>query len=489
MRKENLKLDYIALIGAYERDNFGDLLFLEVCRKLLDPWPTVALSLISSDMEGYGGECAFSASAWFECTESTFPPSAVITVGGEVLDCPVNYSLACDLSKKQSESFKSVPKELQHQIGLTVAWRSSDLAYVPNLSTSQASFKSIPFALNSVGGSTLTKDSPNYASAEIALRQAKFVSARDKITYDTITSVSSSKNLITLSPDIVHTLPTLFKDEIEECFKLFKVDKNWPNKPYILFQANDLYIKEEGVEKISTELAQAARNQNFSIVFQPAGTAPGHDSLAALTELAEATNIKLSGSGVEAKIQTDRNLWLQVSLITHAECYVGTSLHGRIVASAFARPRVSLENQKVSRYATTWEDIDLQPYNIKIEDLNSAIEKATKTPPLRLSIFAERQSTLALDAFENLKSSLDIARAPFEAETTKKRIDLFKIKSALLESQVLRSRLIDLEIQRSIENKNFNAIKYELEGILKSPSWRITSPLRALKKLAQIKIS
>lgn len=487
MQKENLAFDYIALIGAFERDNFGDLLFLEVCRKLLHPWPTVALSLISSDMEAYGGEFVLSASAWFECTESTFLPSAAITVGGEVLDCPVSYSLACDLSKERSESFKSVPQKVQHQIGLNVAWRSSDLAYLPNPSRGQTSFKSIPFALNSVGGSTLTKNSLNYPSAETAIKQANFVSARDQITYETITSIAPGENFITLSPDIVHTLPKLFKKEVDKHFEAFKTNNDWPNTPYILFQANDLYIKDEGVEKISTTLAHAAKTQNLSIVFQPAGTAYGHDSLEALAKLAEATALKLSGGGIEAHFQPDRNLWLQVSLISHAACYVGTSLHGRIVASAFARPRVGLKNQKVSRYATTWEESDFQPHGTKIEDLNDAIEKATKTPSSTLSTFAERQSTLALDSFEQLKSSLDIARTPRNTEEIKKRIDFFKIKSALLESQVLRNRVVDTEVQLYLENKKFSSTQHELHRILKSPIWRITSPLRALKKQLKLK--
>lgn len=489
MRKENLNLDYIALVGAYERDNFGDLLFLEVCKKLLSPWPTVALSLISSDMKPYGGEHVISASAWFECTESIFPPSAAIIVGGEVLDCPLNYSLACDLTKERSDFFSSTPKNVQHRIGATVAWRSSNLAYVPNFSTSQSPIKAIPFALNSVGGSTLTKNSPNYSSAEIALRQARFVSARDKTTYDIITPIAPDRNFITLSPDIVNALPKLFKAEIDQCFSTLTSDNNWPDTPYILFQANDLYIKNENIENISTALANAAMNQNLSVVFQPAGTAPGHDSIEALTKLAEATTLKLRGSSIEAYLQLDRNLWLQVAAISHAACYVGTSLHGRIVSSAFARPRVSLENQKVSRYARTWEETDLQPHGTKVEQLNEAIEKAITTPPSNLSSFAECQSKLALDAFDNLKSSLGIARNPFNLETTKERIEFFKLKSTLFESEILRNRLIDLEFQLYLDEKQIKLIRHELDGILRSPSWRITSPLRALKNLVRSKKS
>lgn len=481
---------YIAVIGAYERDNFGDTLFLEVSRKLLEPWQIVPLSIISRNMNAEGGGTIISASAWFDICDTHSLPKAIIVIGGEVLTCPVIDALSCDLDPARASLLHKADQSTKMRLAETISWHSGDLAYVPDMTKIMGNGgHKVPLALNSVGGSSLKPRSQELSALLQTLDQAKFISVRDSVTHQLILNEKTRQNSLHLNPDIVSTIKESCAPEVGKAYAKALNLNPWLAEPYLIFQANDEYIRENNPQIIGEQIAETASALKLSVVFQPAGIAPGHDSFEMLDKLSLITN-EHSGGRLHIHTQRSRDVWTQVAVIAHAACFVGTSLHGRIVSAAYGRPRVSLINSKVRNYASTWEEKDLQPFDVSLEKMKAAIEIAMSTPPERLLGHAERQAQLALDGFARLKTDLHLLEPPENIESAKARIRLLVDLARFKECEKLREAVFDIGFElsentlarRSIERKLSNA-EHTLSGILQSPSWRLTKPLRALRRL------
>lgn len=474
---------YVALIGAYERDNFGDILFLKVSEKLLDPWPVVPLSLLSRNMHLEGAGTVISASAWFDCCQDDFQPSALIVAGGEVLICPVSDALSCDVDLARGASFHLADAANKTRIQKAISWRSGDLAYVPDLKKFVDPDKQpIPFALNSIGGNNFESGSPIFNAALEAIELANYVSIRDSVTHSLFNVSKHERVTIDLNPDIVSTLPICCQPEVEAAYINAVSMAPWLNKPYLLVQMNDEYIRKNGLEIVGQAIAQTASALNLPVVFQPAGIAAGHDSS---KTLAEVGRIMQAASGGRLQIfnQLNRDVWTQVAVIAHTACFVGTSLHGRIVASAYGRPRVGLKNSKVTNYATTWDEHNLQPFDVPIEDLLSAVKQAITTPPTELLSHANKQAELAATGFIRLRESLNLRDYTADATCTRERVRYYTELTLLCECEALREAVLDLGCELAQEQLTIQRIENKLHEILKAPSWRLAKPLRALDLL------
>ena len=79
-------------------------------------------------------------------------------------------------------------------------------------------------------------------------------------------------------------------------------------------------------------------------------------------------------------------LWDIGALIAGSRGFCGSSLHGRIIATAFARPRLNVlapqasEPGKVEAYTGSWEAPGL-PGAVPIDGLAAALENALAAPP------------------------------------------------------------------------------------------------------------
>ena len=90
------------------------------------------------------------------------------------------------------------------------------------------------------------------------------------------------------------------------------------------------------------------------------------------------------------------DLWDICALIACSRAYCGSSLHGRIVAMAFALPRVNLRHSafanagiKQDAFAATWEDAGT-PATVAVLEIADAIQRALSVEPGRLQRTARR---------------------------------------------------------------------------------------------------
>lgn len=480
---------YVALIGAYERDNFGDILFLKVCEKLLAPWPVVSLSLQSNNMFSEGSGAVISASAWFDCCQDDFLPAALIVVGGEVLACSLSDALSCDIDATLSDAFNAMAQENKTRLGQLIAWRSGELAYVPSPRRFlNPDNQAIPIALNSVGGSGLKAGTLPFSTALDAVRQSAYVSVRDFVTHALLNGDEPKRKSVDLNPDIVSTLPICCQAEVETAYINAVSTCPWLTESYLLVQANDQYIREYGLEIIGEAIANTAHVLNLSVVLQPAGVAPAHDSIEMLEELSRIVRGATNGK-IHTFVQHDRDVWTQVAVIANAACFVGTSLHGRIVAAAYGRPRVGLRNSKVTIYASTWEEHGLQPFDVPIEDLSVAVSQAMAVAPLILLTHANRQVRLASAGFARLREKLALTDYAADAVNTRERINSHTELALLRECEVLRESVLALSIRLELEQSQLaqeklsrKKVEGKLVEILGAPSWLLAKPLRVFDR-------
>jgi hypothetical protein len=110
-------------------------------------------------------------------------------------------------------------------------------------------------------------------------------------------------------------------------------------------------------------------------VFFRAGAAPWHDDLSCY----QRTKSRMRCPSV---IFTALDLWTICALIANSRGYAGSSLHGRIVAMAFALPRVNFVHpahagrpEKQAAYAATWDDPALSAV-VSVDRIAEAVDKA-----------------------------------------------------------------------------------------------------------------
>ena len=111
-------------------------------------------------------------------------------------------------------------------------------------------------------------------------------------------------------------------------------------------------------DNLIRELEAVAQELQCGIVLFRAGAAAHHDRL-------EPYELLVSRWTVPVQIFHSLHIWELCALVAGARCFVGTSLHGRIVATAWGVPRMFLPlvpNAKVNEHISMW-DQPMLPYH------------------------------------------------------------------------------------------------------------------------------
>jgi len=112
-----------------------------------------------------------------------------------------------------------------------------------------------------------------------------------------------------------------------------------------------------GMENNKSSLAQAldevSKQSNCTIVFFVAGTAAGHDSLEVYRKVAS----KMTAPSI---VYEAEHVWKAVALLSEAEAVLSSSLHVRIMAFIFLKPRVTwcIPGKKHEAFIHMWDASD-----------------------------------------------------------------------------------------------------------------------------------
>lgn len=370
------------LIGAYERENFGDLLFLSQTESYLKstatlataPFPGAMKEFIDKDIIQYG-----------RAIESN-RPRAVWCAGGEVGGTSLKQAFKMsavdhDVDRTAKLSLSDFHQFLRSNTGLS----EFSSPYLPRMSAHRHTHESV-MIINSAGLSGLRRlIGSRRSEAWGAVREARFISVRDQ---DSSNLLRRHRVPHALAPDLVHTLG------LDESFR------NAAEPDLALVQVKAAVLERVGTETLAKALVESPALKPFRIRLFSAGSARGHDD----SRLYEQVECRVRAMEPRRDIsisQTTRPLD-KAREIANSGLWIGTSLHGLIISSTFGIPRIGLHLEKLIRYAKTWND-DM-PVGAEISEINAAVERA-----LHVATRTEQSSAglrLAQLADDNIKAAI-----------------------------------------------------------------------------------
>jgi hypothetical protein len=373
----------VLTLGAFERDNFGDTLFHEVTKSYLPGVEVTAGSILPSRLSS--GEPVVNYRQYL----ATKRVDAIWVVGGEIGGVVLDDALAMSLAGDARTEYLAQPPDIRRQRALERGFSShQELAYLPEFDQDGPRV-----VINSVGVSALTNAGPDVVDRSLGvLRRAAAVHVRDVPSHDFL---SEEGVVASLGPDMVHAIasvPGYRPDEIARPLPA----------PYALVQINVSLVRHHTIKEVARQVATLAREADLDVVLFAAGVAPGHDNLGIYAAIAALASRDAGARSI--RVLTDRNVKRLVHYVAKAELWVGTSLHGRVLSAAYAVPRVSLENEKVSRYSNTWDPDyahGVSPANLADEallGLTSHPKGARVTTAMRLASQADAHTRRVREA-------------------------------------------------------------------------------------------
>jgi hypothetical protein len=335
----------LILFGAFDRHNFGDMLFAHIAKRLIDEarpgTHTTFAGLAARDLRAYGGHEVAALSSL-----PKDPSVAILHVGGEILTCGA-WEAAVMLTS---------PDEAQACIarhGGDAGWPRAMLGTetkTPYVVGRETFPQANAICFDAVGGVSLD---PGDKELLTKLRTADDISVRDAQTQAALKSAGIEARL---APDPVSLAAELFDT------------RNQPRHACLAVQFSADYGDDATLRRIASQLDAIG----LPIVLFRAGAAPWHDDIGVYERL------RSHMRRADTSIFESLNIWDIYALIANSAGYAGSSLHGRVVAMAHGLPRVNLlhpDTHKQSAYAATWD----RSQAVDIDNLSDAINDSMKT--------------------------------------------------------------------------------------------------------------
>lgn len=389
----------IALLGAFDRDNYGDILFPIIIeawfKKNNYKFSYNYYGLIESDLRSIGGKKTKSINDFYNDYNDV-----IIVVGGQVLNAKWS-SMHLNLidSNMMQNIYKIVYKILGSQRSNRFSqWKLKGLTMFPWIISKEVS-KGAKVIYNSVGGTRFN----NFSKFELAtlkndLDSSSYISVRDRVTYEKLDNMNL-KN-IEISPDSAIIMSELFDvknlKQITSKRIIEIVDKyKHGNSKYICFQIGKHYGR--GNEKlIAEQLIGVSKRFNMSLVLLPIGKAAGHEDHIVLSKV-----MKWLDGKVEVELVQERSVFDIMYLISQSNMFLGTSLHGCITSLSYNVPCISLDKRVVKAEAFLKEFFpEDQLYSVSYENIVQSVETT-------LGFSKEKRSL-------NLKKAIDLVNGNFE---------------------------------------------------------------------------
>lgn len=365
----------LVLFGAFDRHNFGDLLFPHLMTALLPGQSFEFAGLVERDLQAFGGHRVSALAA-----RQDPRPVHLIHVGGELLTCSawqaavmlLDPAAAAAAVARYDDDPVAAADWAARQLGT-----ARSLPYVAGRDVAALSGKLIFNAVGGVEWAFLSNAQRDEASA--ALRQADWLSVRDHVTRDALRREGIEA---ALCPDPAVMVADCFGEVIRRHQQQGALKDLLDACPqgYLACQFSADFGDDATLDALAQGLFRASVEAGLGLVLFRAGSAPWHDDPA----LYEKLQYRLPPGTV--RIFRSLHLWDICALIAASRGIVSSSLHGRIVALAYGLPRVSLippqqgaRPVKTAAFAETWEP-DAIPRSVTVGQIEPALKQALAVP-------------------------------------------------------------------------------------------------------------
>ncbi|MFN3885055.1 MAG: polysaccharide pyruvyl transferase family protein, partial [Rhodocyclaceae bacterium] len=227
-------------------------------------------------------------------------------------------------------------------------------------------------AFDAVGGADLASaDEALRSEVRAKLRAAGWVTVRDRSTQRALAEMGIATRMI---PDPVAMIAERFGARIERRKATGEVARLRDMFPegFVAVQFAAECGDDATLALLARQLDQIAMETGWGLVFFRAGAAPWHDDL----EVYRRCAARLTKTAWHVFESLD--IWQIAGLIAASRGFIGTSLHGHVVASAFALPRASFlppslagRPNKLAAYLASWEMAEM-PGIAALDDLAEA---------------------------------------------------------------------------------------------------------------------
>ncbi|WP_412480482.1 polysaccharide pyruvyl transferase family protein [Azonexus sp. IMCC34839] len=339
----------IILFGAFDRHNFGDLLLAQVAARQLGERMLLFAGLARRDLRPVGGVAVELLAAQAE----SWPAADLIHVGGEILGCSA-YEAAIMLL--DADGAMAAIGQVDRDPAARQAWAVASLGdrrqlpYLLGRSDFPQAGRIVAQAIGGVGFSSLPASLR--AEALSALRSMDAVRVRDRTTQAQLIAAGVSAEL---APDPAVLTARLFAGELAEHAgrgEVLALGQRYP-RGFLAVQCSAEFGDDRTLAVLAGQLDALVQEYGFGVVLFRAGLAPWHDDMAVYRRLAAGMRSK------SVSLFESSHLWDICALLSKSAAFIGSSLHGRIVAEAFARPALNLLGassaaDKLAAYEQTW---------------------------------------------------------------------------------------------------------------------------------------
>lgn len=386
------------LFGAFDRHNFGDLLFPHVVAALLPGRALRFAGLAARDLRPWGGHQVEALAELAK--EFAGHPVDLLHVGGELLACDAWEAAVMLLPADQVQATLA---RLNGQPTERLAWARGVLS-IPDRAPYVAGRELFPQArllFNAVGGMDLdTRDPALRAEVLGKLRTADALSVRDSRTQALLQEASITAPLL---PDPAVLVKELFGAQIDRHAaqgEVAQVRRAFPHG-YLAVQFSADFGDDASLAAIATQLDHVAQAHGLGGVFFRAGAAPWHDDLDCYRRTAERMR-------APTRIVATLDIWDICALLARSRGFLGSSLHGRIVAMSYALPRLNLHRSgpgKPAAYAATWEAAGLL-LSVAVGEIAEGMTAALAADPAQLRRLAGELAARYRTGFTRLRERL-----------------------------------------------------------------------------------
>lgn len=332
----------IGLIGAFDRNNYGDVLMPILLKKRIEKdlkdVDFYYYGLVSSNMEYIKG---LNTESLLNIYNKSNKYDALIIVGGQVLNSKyTNMYLNLQNNYVYITIFKILYK-INPSLSEKICRKKLNGQEINPWIIDKDKVNTKYLIYNTVGGKEEIK------SNEIKNIIAKFdyISLREESSYKKMTKINPKSKLY---PDSVVLLSEILNDDDfyknvrKELIESLKKIGN-----YFVFQSKNS-ISKKNINEIVSEIEKIYYESNISCVLLPIGYAQGHEDQKVLK--------KIYNKLKTPSLFSSNNIYETAYIIKNSKMYVGTSLHGAITAISYNVPHIALTNkiQKLNEFLKTW---------------------------------------------------------------------------------------------------------------------------------------
>lgn len=324
----------VNVVGAFDRYNFGDLLFPYILRKSLSgEYNYKYYGLKRNDFRSYGGVKNSSIFLlYFKLLRSN--NRSVIVCGGEIVgaDWYVLFSHSFRFFKKLMVNYGNKTFKNYFNAFFFLIFKTRYPYVFPDFLVKRHNIY-----YNSVGGGiTNTKFK---TEAFLNFKHVKMLSVRSSSLKDSVENVlGDGLSNISYVPDSVMLLSQFY----------LPVDQD---SRYVVFQCNIRFLNQ--IKEIIHLLIQIKQHFKSKIFLLPLGYAYGHEDDFILTKIKNSNEFSKDEDVV---IFQNRNVFKIIDLISNSKFFVGSSLHGIITAMNYSVPYCCIYNSfKLKTYILDWD--------------------------------------------------------------------------------------------------------------------------------------